>query len=38
MVDELLPVDTAFFKEFWYADSTQNVRAAGENINIDSLI
>jgi hypothetical protein len=38
MVDELLRVDTAFFKEFRYDDSTQNVCAARENINIDSLI
>jgi hypothetical protein len=38
MVDELLRVDIAFFKEFRHADSTQNVHAAEENINIDSLI
>jgi hypothetical protein len=38
MVDGLLQVDIAFFKEFRYDDSTQIVRAARENINIDSLI
>jgi hypothetical protein len=36
MVDGLLRVDTGFFKEFRYDDSTQNVRAARENINIDN--
>jgi hypothetical protein len=38
MVDELLRVDTAFFKEFRYDDATQDVRATRENINIDNLI
>ena len=38
MIEELLRVDTAFFKEFRYADSTQNFHAAGDNINIDNLI
>jgi hypothetical protein len=36
MVDELLRVDTGFFKEFRYDDSTQNVCAAKNNI--DNLI
>jgi hypothetical protein len=38
MIDELLRVDTAFFKEFRYDDSTQDIRAPRENINIDNLI
>ena len=38
MIEELLRVDTAFFKEFRYADSTQDTHAARDNINIDNLI
>jgi hypothetical protein len=38
MIEKLLRVDTAFFKEFRYDDSTQNVHTARENINIDNLI
>jgi hypothetical protein len=38
MVDELLRVDTAFFKEFRYADSTQSGPSAREKTNIDNLI
>jgi hypothetical protein len=38
MVDELLRIDTAYFKEFRYADSTENVRSARENVDIDNLI
>jgi hypothetical protein len=34
MIDELLKVDTTFFKEHRYDDSTQNVRAARENIDM----
>ncbi|KAK1692138.1 hypothetical protein QYE76_008835 [Lolium multiflorum] len=37
MIEELLRIDTALFKEYHYAD-TQNAPAAGENINIDDLI
>ncbi|KAM0893482.1 hypothetical protein ACQ4PT_025098 [Festuca glaucescens] len=33
MIDELLKVDTTFFKEYRYDDSTQNIRAARENID-----
>jgi hypothetical protein len=33
MIDELLKVDTSFFKEYRYDDSTQNIRAARENID-----
>jgi hypothetical protein len=36
MIDELLRVDTGFFKEFRYDDSTQNVCATKNNI--DNLI
>jgi hypothetical protein len=36
MVDELLWVDTGFFKEFRHDDSTKNVNATRENI--DNLI
>jgi hypothetical protein len=32
-IDELLKVDTSFFKEYRYDDSTQNIRAARENID-----
>jgi hypothetical protein len=38
MIEELLRVDTAFFKEYRYADSTQNAPVVGENININDLI
>jgi hypothetical protein len=38
MIEELLRIDTAFFKEFRYADSIQSVPAAWENINIDNLL
>jgi hypothetical protein len=33
MIDELLKVDKTFFKEYRYDDSTQQVRAARENID-----
>jgi hypothetical protein len=33
MIDELLKVDTTFFKEYRYDDSTQNIRVARENID-----
>ena len=33
MIDELLKVDTSFFKEYRYDDSTQQLRAARENID-----
>ena len=33
MIDELLKVDTTFFKEYRYDDSTQNICAARENID-----
>jgi hypothetical protein len=33
MIDELLKVDTSFFKQYRYNDSTQQVRAARENID-----
>jgi hypothetical protein len=33
MIDELLKVDTSFFKEYRYDDSTQNIRASRENID-----
>jgi hypothetical protein len=33
MIDELLRVDATFFKEYRYDDSTQNIRAARENID-----
>ena len=33
MIDELLKVDTSFFKEYRYDDSTQQMRAARENID-----
>ena len=36
MIDELLKVDTTFFKEYRYDDSTRQMRAARENI--DKLI
>jgi hypothetical protein len=38
MIDKLLRVDAAFFKEFRYDDSTQIVRAAIENITIDRFV
>jgi hypothetical protein len=34
MIDELLKVDTTFFKEYRYNDSMQNIRAARENIDM----
>jgi hypothetical protein len=33
MIDELLKVDTSFFKEYRYNDLTQNMRASRENID-----
>jgi hypothetical protein len=33
MIDKLLEVDTSFFKEFQYDDSTQQMLAAKENID-----
>jgi hypothetical protein len=33
MIDELLKVDTSFFKEYRYDDSTQNICATRENID-----
>jgi hypothetical protein len=38
MIDELLRVDAAFFKELRYDDSTQIIRAARENITIDRFL
>ena len=37
MIEELLRVDAAFFKEYHYADA-QDAPAAGENVTIDDLI
>jgi hypothetical protein len=33
MIDELLKVDTSFFKEYRYDDSTKNIRASRKNID-----
>jgi hypothetical protein len=33
MIDELFKVDTSFFKEYRYDDSTQQMRATRENID-----
>jgi hypothetical protein len=33
MIDELLKVDTTFFKEYRYDDSRQNIHATRENID-----
>jgi hypothetical protein len=38
MVNELLRVDTGFFKEFRYDISSQNGSTARENVNIKNLI
>jgi hypothetical protein len=38
MIDELLRYDAAFFTDHRYDYSTQNIRAARENIAIDRLI
>jgi hypothetical protein len=38
MIDELLRCDAAFFTDLRYDDSTQNIRAAKENIAIDRFI
>jgi hypothetical protein len=33
MIDEILKVDTTFFKEYRYDDSMKNIRVAIENID-----
>ena len=38
MIDDFLRYDAAFFTDLRYDDSTQNVRAAKENITIDRLM
>jgi hypothetical protein len=38
IIDELLKVDTAFFKDYKYDDSKQNGRAAKGKVNMDKLL
>jgi hypothetical protein len=38
MIDELLRYDATFFTDLRYDDSTQNIRAAKEDITIDRFI
>ena len=38
MIDELLRYEAVFFADLRYDDSTQNIRAAKENITIDRFM